>query len=79
MKQFLMKQKNVSFSKNYFSILVCKIPPLRNFSTQSKVASCYDKFKYLNFEFSETSEKILNILEGLNPSKAAGIDNLVNF
>ena len=35
------------------------------------------KFKDLNFEFSETSpEKTLNILKGLNPSKAAGIDNL---
>ena len=35
------------------------------------------KFKDLNFEFSETSsEKILNILKGLNPSKAADIDNL---
>ena len=33
-------------------------------------------FKDLNFEFSETSEKILNILKGLNPSTAAGIDNL---
>ena len=77
-----MKQKNAPFSKKYFSILVCKIPPLRNFSTESKVASCYDnsKFKYLNFELSEIfPEKILNILKGLNPSKAAGIDNLVNF
>ena len=47
--------------------------------TESKVASYIDdiKFKDLNFEFSETSpEKILNILKGLNPSKAAGIDNL---
>ena len=46
---------------------------------QSTVASYYDdiKFKDLNFEFSETSpEKILNILKDLNPSKAAGIDNL---
>ena len=33
--------------------------------------------KNLNFEFSETfPEKNLNILKGLNPSKAVGIDNL---
>ena len=33
--------------------------------------------KNLNFEFSETfPEKKLNILKGLNPSKAVGIDNL---
>ena len=49
-----------------------------NVFTESKVAFHYDdiKFKDLNFEFSETSEKILNILKGLNPSQAAGIDNL---
>ena len=35
------------------------------------------KFKDLNFDFSETSpEKILNMSEVLNPSKAAGIDKL---
>ena len=33
-------------------------------------------FKDLNFVYSETSEKILNILKGLNPSKAVGINNL---
>ena len=33
--------------------------------------------KDLNFQHSEMCpEKILSILEGLNPSKAAGIDNL---
>ena len=33
--------------------------------------------KDLNFQLLETfSEKILSILKGLNPSKAAGIDNL---
>ena len=33
--------------------------------------------KNLNFEFSETfPEKNLNILKGLNPSKAVGINNL---
>ena len=56
-----------------------KLPLPPNVFTESKVASYYDdtKFKDLNFEFSETSpEKILNILKGLNPSKAAGIDNL---
>ena len=55
------------------------LPPSPNVFTESKVTSCYDdiKFKDLNFEFSETSpEKILNILKDLNPSKAAGIDNL---
>ena len=33
-------------------------------------------FKDLNFVCSETSEKIFNILKGLNPSKAVGINNL---
>ena len=50
-----------------------------NAFTESKVTYYYDniKFKNLNFEFSETSpEIILSILKGLNPSKAAGIDNL---
>ena len=57
------------FIKASFPILV---------SNESKVASYYDniKFKDLHFEFSETSEKILNTLKGLNLSKAAGIDNL---
>ena len=33
--------------------------------------------KNLNFQLLEMSlEKILSILKGLNPSKAAGIDNL---
>ena len=44
------------------------------------MASYYDNnavSKDLNFQLSETSpEKILTILKGLNPSKAAGIDNL---
>ena len=34
------------------------------------------KFKDLNFKLSETSPEKLNILKGLNPSKAVGIDNL---
>ena len=34
--------------------------------------------KNLNFQLSEKSlEKILSIFKGLNPSKAAGIDNLL--
>ena len=75
--------KNCSIFKSFFSNLVqnlvSKLPLAPNVFTESKVASYYDdiKFKDLNFEFSETSpEKILNILKGLNPSKAAGIDNL---
>ena len=62
--------KNCSLFKSFFSNLaqnlVSKLPPSPNVF----------KFKDLNFEFSETSpEKILNILKGLNPSKAADIDN----
>ena len=75
--------KNCSIFKSFFSNhaqnLVSKLPPSPNAFTESKVASHYDdiKFKDLNFEFSETdSEKILNILKGLNPSRAVGIDNL---
>ena len=75
--------KNCNIFKSFFSNLaqnlLFKIPPSQNAFTESKVASYYGdiKFKDLNFEFSETSpEKILNILKGLNPSKAAGIDNL---
>ena len=46
----------------------------------SLFASYYDdiKFKDLNFEFFETSpEKILNVLKGLDPSRAAGINKLL--
>ena len=75
--------KNCSIFKSFFSNLlqnlISKLPPLSNAFTESKVASYYDniKFKNLNIKFSETSpEKIFNILKGLNPSKAAGIDNL---
>ena len=74
--------KNCSLFKSFFSNLaqnlVSKLPPSPNVFTESKVSSYYDdvKFKDLNFEFSETSpEKILNILKGLNPSKATDIDN----
>ena len=75
--------KNCSIVKSFFSNLVqnliSQLPPLSNAFTESQVASYYDniKFKNLNIKFSETSlEKIFNILKGLNPSKAAGIDNL---
>ena len=74
--------KNCSIFKSIISIpaqnLVSKLPPSPNTFTEFKVASYYDgiKFKDLNFEFSETSEKIFNILKGLNPSKVAVIDNL---
>ena len=59
--------------------MVSKLPPSPNVFTDSKVASYYVDiiFKDLHFQFSETFyEKILNVLEGLNPSKAAGIDNI---
>ena len=76
--------KKSSTIKNYFSSLahnlVSKLPLSRNIFTESKIASCYDNnsvSKKLTFQLSETSpEKILSILKGLNPSKAAGIDNL---
>ena len=75
--------KNCSIFKNYFSSLahnvVSKLPLLPNILTESKIASYYDNnavSKDLNFQLSETSpEKILSILKGLNPSKAAGIGN----
>ena len=75
--------KNCSIFKSFFSNLaqnlVSKLPLPPNVFTESKFPSYYDdiKVKDLNSEISETSpEKILNILKGLNPSKAAGIDNL---
>ena len=59
--------------------MVSKLPLSPNIFTESKIASYYDNnavSKDLNFQHSETSpEKILSILKGLNPSKAAGIDN----
>ena len=66
------------FLSNLAQYLVSKLPLSPNVFTESKVASYYDdiKLKDLNFEFSETSEKILTIVEGLNPSKVADIDNL---
>ena len=64
--------KNCSIFKSFFSNLaqnlVSKLPPSPNVFTESKVASYYDD--------PTTPEKILNILKGLNPSKATGIDKL---
>ena len=76
--------KNCSIFKNYFSSLaqklVSKLPLLPNIFTESKIASYYNNkvvSKDLNFQLLETSpEKLSSILKGLNPSKAAGIDNL---
>ena len=80
---FFNDSKNCSIFKSFFSNLslnlVSKLPPSPNVFTESKVAFYYDdiKFEDLDFEFSETfPEKILNILKGLNPSKAVDIDNL---
>ena len=76
--------KNCSIFKNYFSSLphnlVSKLPLSPNIFTESKTASYYDNnvvSKDFNFQLSEMSpEKILNILKGLNLSKATDIDNL---
>ena len=73
--------KNCSIFKSFFSDLaqnlVSTLPPSPNVFTEFKVAFYYDDNTDLNFEFSETSpEEMLNILKGLIPSKAAGIDNL---
>ena len=60
--------------------MVSKVPLSPNIFIESKIASYYDNkvvSKDLNFLLLETSpEKISSILKGLNPSKAAGIDNL---
>ena len=76
--------KNCSIFKNYFSILaqnlVSKLPLSPNIFTESKITSYYNNnvvSKDLNFQLLENfPEKISSILKGLNPSKAAGIDNL---
>ena len=78
-----MPQKTALFLKIIFQVLlitlVSKLPLSPNIFTESKIASYYDNnavSKDLNFQHSETSpEKILSILKGLNPSKAAGIGN----
>ena len=76
--------KNCPIFKSYFSSfaqnLVSKLPPSPNIFTESEVASFYDNNAVsieLNFQLLEVyPEKILSILKGLNPSKAAGIDHL---
>ena len=73
MKQFLTVQNVAPFSKASFPILP-KSWYLNYLLYQMSLLSL--KFRDLNFEFSETSEKILNIQKALNPSKAAGIDDL---
>ena len=69
--------KNCSIFKSYFSSLaqnlVSTLPLSPNIFTESKIASYYNNnvvSKDLNFQLLES------ILKGLNPSKAAGIDNL---
>ena len=77
--------KNCYIFKNFFSSLaqnlVSKLPILHNTFTESEIASYYDNKavpKDLNFQLLKTSpEKILSILKGLDPSKAAGIDHLL--
>ena len=76
--------KNCSIFKKYFLSpahnLLSKLPLSPDIFTESKIASYHGNnttSKNLNFQLSETSpEKILSILKGLNPSKAAGINNL---
>ena len=76
--------KNCSIFKNYFSglaqKLVSELPLSPNIFNKSKIESYYSDnvmSKDLNFQLLETyPEKISSILKGLNPSKAAGIDNL---
>ena len=76
--------KNCSIFKNNFSSLAqnlaSKLPLLPNIFTESNIASYYNNnavSKDLNFQLLEMSpEKTSSILKGLNPSKAAGIDNL---
>ena len=67
-----------SFFSNLAQNMVSKLPPSPNVFDESKVASYYDniKFRELYFEFSERSKIILNILKGLNSSKAASFDKL---
>ena len=76
--------KNCSIFNNYFSSLaqnlVSELPLSSNIFTECKIASNYNNnivSKDLNFQHLEMFPgKISNILKGLNPSKAAGIDNL---
>ena len=80
-----MPQKTAPSLKIIFQVLhktwYLKPPLLPNIFTESKIVSYYDNHavsKDLNCQFEETApaEKILSILNGLNSSKAAGIDNL---
>ena len=76
--------KSCSIFKNCFSYLAqnleSKLPLSPNVFAESKIASYSDNNavpKHSNFQLLGTSpEKILTNLKGLNPSKAAGIDNL---
>ena len=76
--------KNCFIFRNYFSYLAqnlaSKLPLSPNIFTESKISAYYDNnavSKDLNLQLLERPpEKILSILKGLNPSKAAGIDNL---
>ena len=60
--------------------LASKVPISPNIFTESKYASYYDNnalSKDLELQLLEMSpEKLLSVLKGLNPSKAASIDNL---
>ena len=82
-------RKDCSIFQNYFSSLAQNLVSLfPNIFTESrepknwKVSSYYDNkavSKNLNFQLLEMSrEKKLSVLKGLNPSKAAVIDNLSN-
>ena len=76
--------KNCSIFKNHFSSIeknsVSKLPLSPNIFTESKIASYYDNnavSKDLNLQLLEMPpEKLLNILKGLNQSKAAGTTNI---
>ena len=61
--------------------MISKLPLSPNIFTESKIASYHNSnvmSKDLNFQLLETSpEKISSTLKGLNPSKAAGTDNLL--
>ena len=75
--------KNSSSLKLFFSSCAkpgIMLPISPNIFTESKYASYYDNnavSKDLEFQLLETSpEKLWSILKGLNPSKAASLDNL---
>ena len=80
--------KNCSILKNYFASLahnlVSKLLLSPNIFTESKIASHCDNntaskdlnFQLIFFQERRILKKILSILKGLNPTKAAGVDNL---